>query len=156
MLMPVARRIGRCLRSNCPRLRSQHFALPKAWDDRDDNCLPHHRMPLPPTPLPQITASALHADLDPWMCLDVRTGLEYRWQHIPGAVQLQRPQILARIPKHQPIAVVCLSGHRSIPMTRWLMQQGYQQVSNLQGGFWRWWRAGYPTVSGSTPGPGDS
>ncbi len=98
-----------------------------------------------------ITASELrdlNAQNSQMLLLDVRTGLEYRWKHIPGASRLQRRQILQNTPKNQPIAVICLSGHRSVPMAKWLVKQGYENVYNLKGGFWKWWRAGFPTVSG--------
>lgn len=116
--------------------------------------------PISPMPYRNLTASELRDDqgsaienLHPpqMVLLDVRTGLEYRWKHIPGAVRLTRQQVLQQIPKDRPVTVICLSGHRSIPVAKWLTQQGYQSIYNLSGGFWTWWRAGYPTVSGSTP-----
>lgn len=106
-------------------------------------------LPLPPMIRPKdISAIALHELESSVVLWDVRTSLEYRWRHIPGALRMGRAQILAKIPQDQPIVVICLSGHRSIPGAKWLVNQGYQTVYNLKGGFWAWWRAGYPTMTG--------
>lgn len=102
----------------------------------------------PKTP-DHLTARELYERYHQMLLLDVRTGWEYRWKHIPGAVRLQRQQILQQISKDQPIAVICLSGHRSVPVANWLSKQGYHKVYNLQGGFWRWLRSHYPTTSGA-------
>ena len=42
----------------------------------------------------------------------------------------------------KPIVVLCLTGHRSLPGTRWLRDRGYQAYS-LRGGVTAWRRAGY-------------
>ncbi len=40
------------------------------------------------------------------------------------------------------MVVLCLSGHRSLPGTRWLRARGYEAYS-LQGGILAWKKAGY-------------
>ena len=97
------------------------------------------------------TASELHNCHSEVLFLDARTRLEYLLSHIPGALQLTRDQVLEQVPKSQTVAVVCLSGHRSVPVAKWLAAQGYQRVYNMKGGFWKWWWANYPTKSGSQP-----
>ena len=43
-----------------------------------------------------------------------------------------------------PVVVLCLSGHRSRPGTRWLRARGYEAYS-LQGGVMAWKAAGFST-----------
>jgi rhodanese-related sulfurtransferase len=83
--------------------------------------------------------------------IDVRGWLEYWMGHIPGAQRLSLNRILKSIPKDQPIAITCLSGHRSAIAAQWLVSQGYQQVYNLQGGLMAWQGAGYPIQRGNRP-----
>mgnify|MGYP006267120781 CR=1 FL=1 len=86
-----------------------------------------------------------------YIVLDVRGWLEYIMGHIPGAQRLSRSRILKEIPKNQAIAVVCLSGHRSLPVAHWLVGQGYQKVYNLQGGLMAWKGSGYSVKMGNRP-----
>ena len=92
-----------------------------------------------------LTAQELRERYTEMVLIDVRTGPEFRWKHIPGSLKLSRQEILQQVPRNKAIGVICLSGHRSIPMAKWLAGQGYDQVYNLKGGFWSWWRSGYPT-----------
>ncbi|HEY9644713.1 MAG TPA: rhodanese-like domain-containing protein, partial [Chroococcidiopsis sp.] len=59
------------------------------------------------------------------LVVDIRGWLEYWMGHIPGAQRLSRDRILKDIPKDQPIAITCLSGHRSAIAAQWLVTQGY-------------------------------
>ena len=49
-----------------------------------------------------------------------------------------------RLDPARPVVVLCLSGHRSRPGTRWLRARGYQAYS-LQGGVMAWKAAGFST-----------
>lgn len=84
--------------------------------------------------------------------IDIRGWLEYALGHVPGASRLSRARILKDIPKDQPIAITCLSGHRSAMAAQWLVAQGYQQVYNLQGGLLAWQSAGYAVQRGWAKG----
>ncbi|SRR5579883_877705 len=95
-----------------------------------------------------LTPAQLQAQQRQLLVVDVRGRLEYWMGHIPGAQPLNRARILKDIPKHQAIAVTCLSGHRSAIAAQWLVSQGYQQVYNLQGGLLAWQGAGYPVQRG--------
>ncbi|MCY7336600.1 MAG: rhodanese-like domain-containing protein, partial [Chamaesiphon sp.] len=81
--------------------------------------------------------------------VDARSWLEYITGHIPGAELFKRDRVLAEIPKDRSIVVACLSGHRSTPVAQWLVEQGYTQVYNLQGGLMAWKGAGYPVKAGN-------
>lgn len=97
-----------------------------------------------------LTPAQLKSRQGQLLVLDVRGWLEYWMGHIPGARRLSRDRILNDIPKHQAIAVTCLSGHRSAIFAQWLITQGYRQVYNLQGGVLAWQSAGYLVQRGAT------
>ncbi len=82
------------------------------------------------------------------LLIDVRGWLEYVMGHVPGAQRLSRDRILKTIAKDQPIAITCLSGHRSAIAAQELVTQGYRQVYNLQGGLLAWQSAGYSVQRG--------
>jgi len=82
--------------------------------------------------------------------IDVRGWLEYVMGHIPSAERFSRGRILKTIDKDQPIALTCLSGHRSAIAAQWLVSQGYSKVYNLQGGLLAWQGAGLPVQRGVT------
>ncbi len=83
------------------------------------------------------------------LVIDVRGWLEYVMGHVPGAQRLSRDRILKTISKDQPIAITCLSGHRSAIAAQELVTQGYRQVYNLQGGLLAWQSAGYSVQRGN-------
>jgi thiosulfate sulfurtransferase len=82
------------------------------------------------------------------LLIDVRGWLEYVMGHVPGAQRLSRDLILKTISKDQPIAITCLSGHRSAIVAQWLVTQGYCHVYNLQGGLLAWQSTGYSVQRG--------
>lgn len=82
--------------------------------------------------------------------LDVRTGIEYRNGHIPGALYAPSLRILtrrAKLPtdKTAPLVVTCEHGPRARLASRLLAWLGYQQVELLDGHMAGWRRAGLPT-----------
>jgi len=79
--------------------------------------------------------------------LDVRTAEEFAAGHIARAhladwkdsvAFIQQLQLLD---KERPIYIYCRSGQRAGQATEWLLQQGYKNVVNLQGGFLAWEQA---------------
>lgn len=93
--------------------------------------------------------------------LDVRTPSEFNSSHIEGAVLIPvtnsggsylSPDSLleARIdevPEDKKILVYCRSGHRSVSASTILVNAGYSDVYNMQGGINAWIDAGYPVIS---------
>ncbi len=80
--------------------------------------------------------------------VDVRTPLEYRWFHIPGALSAPfpppPPDALGIEPGAE-VIFVCMTGHRS-PLAGWRYRRlGYARVSNLT-----WGMAGYALFGGET------
>ena len=98
-----------------------------------------------------LTPAQLQSRQSQLVIVDARSWLEYLTGHIPGAQLFNRDRVLAEIPQDRAIAVACLSGHRSEPVAKWLVDQGYTQVYNLQGGLMSWKGAGYPVKGGNQP-----
>jgi rhodanese-related sulfurtransferase len=94
------------------------------------------------------------ADLQRWLAeghslqiVDARTGLEFRKGTIAGALHaplVEMPLSMQRLGLQtgKPVVVLCLSGHRSLPGTRWLRERGYEAYS-LEGGLMAWKKAGF-------------
>lgn len=82
--------------------------------------------------------------------LDVRSGMEYRMGHIPGALHLPLWKIMFRLlgalPKEKGTAlvVVCESGARSQLAGELLRKRGYTAVDYLDGDMAAWRSAGLP------------
>lgn len=49
------------------------------------------------------------------------------------------------IPKNEELVMVCKSGARSLRATYFLMNNGYEHVSNMQYGMTQWVKKGFPT-----------
>ncbi|MCB0163020.1 MAG: STAS domain-containing protein, partial [Anaerolineae bacterium] len=73
--------------------------------------------------------------------IDVREPREYAKGHIPEARLIPLGDVMAEslsIPKTQPIVLVCRSGRRSNRAASVLKEQGFENVSILQGGLLAW------------------
>jgi rhodanese-related sulfurtransferase len=82
--------------------------------------------------------------------LDVREPSEYEAARIEGAKHIPMGDIPTRA--HQEfdpddyIVVVCHHGVRSLSVTNWLRQQGYEKVQSMRGGIDGWARTVDPKV----------
>jgi len=82
--------------------------------------------------------------------LDVRTAGEFRNGHIKGSLQAnwnnerEFSDRTASLDKSKPVYVYCLSGGRSRAAAAWLVENGFKNVVNLEGGFNSWKRSGKP------------
>jgi rhodanese-related sulfurtransferase len=80
--------------------------------------------------------------------VDVRTAQEFKSGHIPGAKNVPLNQLskqLKKVPKNRTVVVVCQSGNRSRSACNLLINAGYEDVINLNGGTTRWRMAGNKT-----------
>jgi hydroxyacylglutathione hydrolase len=105
--------------------------------------------------LPQITVQALQHRLQGHavQVLDVRREPEWHAGHIEGATwwpldnfKISPPEI----DRDRPVAVHCKSGYRSMIACSLLQRAGYQNVTNVIGGFDAWQQANLPVASETT------
>jgi rhodanese-related sulfurtransferase len=95
--------------------------------------------------------SATPADVtDATWLLDVREDDEWAAGHVVGAVHIPMSALLPRVgevPKEGDVVVMCKVGGRSAQVAAYLMQQGWTNVRNLDGGAVSWVGAGRDLVS---------
>lgn len=100
----------------------------------------------------------------PPLLIDVRSKVEYVRGHAQGAVnlslfrillaqnaylrQLILPQWFLTLPKDKPIALICLTAHRSPIAAKLLHKMSFTQVFNITGGMRQWWQLKYPNYIG--------
>ncbi|GGO71829.1 thiosulfate sulfurtransferase GlpE [Bowmanella pacifica] len=80
---------------------------------------------------------------------DIRDANSFEAAHIEGATHLSNEslsQFMAATDKARPIIVCCYHGISSQQAAQFLVQQGYEQVYSLDGGF-EGWRRAFPYVS---------
>jgi rhodanese-related sulfurtransferase len=103
-------------------------------------------------------AAELQAD-GSGLLVDVREPHEFTSLRAPGAVSMPLAEFAARhedLPRDRQVLLVCRSGSRSLRATMFLMQQGFGNVANVDGGMIAWKNAGLPVRSGvPEPGEGD-
>ncbi|MFY9842196.1 MAG: rhodanese-like domain-containing protein [Terriglobales bacterium] len=82
--------------------------------------------------------------------LDVRELSEYEAARIEGAKHIPMGDIPTRahheLNPDDHIVVMCHHGVRSLSVTNWLRQQGYEKVQSMRGGIDGWARTVDPTV----------
>jgi rhodanese-related sulfurtransferase len=82
--------------------------------------------------------------------LDVREPDEWAAGHAPDAHHLpmmEVPARMAEVPTDTEVVVVCRSGGRSGQVVSYLMNNGWDNVKNLDGGMQSWSAAGRDLVS---------
>jgi len=88
---------------------------------------------------------------DSFMLLDVREPWEHQKAHIEGAILIPMGDVPSRA--HQEldpeahIIVYCHHGVRSMNVTAWLRQQGFEKAQSMAGGIDAWSRS----VDGKVP-----
>jgi rhodanese-related sulfurtransferase len=81
--------------------------------------------------------------------LDCREPWEYQTARIEPAVNIPMGEIPVRLQELDPdqhIVVLCHHGVRSMNVTAWLRQQGFEKVQSMAGGIDRWSRTIDPKV----------
>jgi rhodanese-related sulfurtransferase len=93
--------------------------------------------------LTQMASEAMTGSLP--MVLDVREPWELQTASVtPAGFELRHipmrsvPERLAELDRDQPIACLCHHGMRSAQVANFLIQQGFTQVVNIQGGIHAW------------------
>jgi len=102
---------------------------------------------------PEITAEVFarqRQQNDSPLLLDVREPWEYQTASLPDSVLMPMGEISSRahqeLDPDQPIVVLCHHGARSLSVTMWLRNQGFEHVQSLAGGIDRWSRVIDPAV----------
>jgi rhodanese-related sulfurtransferase len=75
------------------------------------------------------------------MVIDARDAAQFNGAHIPGAVNIEWRQVLAKssqIPKNKPVLIYCNTGSLSAQAGFALRVAGWDNVRILQGGFAEW------------------
>ncbi|PIP90523.1 MAG: sulfurtransferase [Bdellovibrionales bacterium CG12_big_fil_rev_8_21_14_0_65_38_15] len=78
--------------------------------------------------------------------VDVREQAEWDEAHIDGAVFLPLSQLEARfdeLPKDKSLILQCRSGKRSMNAAIFLKDNGYSDLTNLEGGIMAWMDEGF-------------
>ncbi len=104
-------------------------------------------------PLPRMTPQELSSRMlqDGIVLVDVRGAVEHHSQRIPGARHIHFGHLrshLDELPREVLIVLHCASGMRSHIAASFLQQQGFHNVSNLQGGIKAWTQAGFTVEDG--------
>ena len=97
--------------------------------------------------------------------LDVRTPEEFAAGHIPGALNIPHDQLATRLgelesAKSREIVVYCRTGRRSNLALQILQENGFKQLSHLEGDMVAWQAQKRPVETGAAetkpaePGPG--
>ncbi len=78
--------------------------------------------------------------------VDVREQAEWDEAHIDGATFLPLSQLevrFAELPKNKALVLQCRSGKRSLTAANFLQENGYEDVTNLEGGIMAWMDEGF-------------
>lgn len=94
--------------------------------------------------------SALMASGSPPLLLDVRSQSEFDSGHVSNAVLIPMAELRRRVDEVRTrrssgsVAVICLSGARSVRGAVLLKRAGFEKVFNVVGGMASWKAQGYP------------
>lgn len=101
----------------------------------------------------EITTEAVKAKLDGgdnFLLLDVREPWEFEAAHIEGAKLMPMGEVPSRahqeLDPEDSIVVICHHGIRSMNVTAWLRQQGFEKAQSMRGGIDAWSRSVDPKV----------
>ena len=87
---------------------------------------------------------------DSFILLDVREPWEFQTSHIEGSKHIPMGDIPSRahqeLDPDEHIVVVCHHGVRSLSVTNWLRQQGFENAQSMRGGIDAWSRQIDPKV----------
>ena len=95
------------------------------------------------------SALALIQDGFDGILLDVREAQEYAWAHLEGCTLAPLSELskhLEALPRDVPYLVYCKVGQRSARAGTMMLEAGFQNVTNLNGGIMDWMRLGGPVI----------
>ncbi|MEO6982195.1 MAG: rhodanese-like domain-containing protein [Edaphobacter sp.] len=84
------------------------------------------------------------------LLLDVREPWEFQTASLPNSLLMPMGEVASRAPAEldpdAPIVVLCHHGMRSLSVTMWLRNQGFEAAQSLSGGIDAWSRTVDPTI----------
>jgi rhodanese-related sulfurtransferase len=84
------------------------------------------------------------------LLLDVREPWEHATANLPNSVLMPMGEVASRahqeLDPDSPIVVLCHHGMRSLSVTMWLRNQGFEHVQSLSGGIDAWSRSIDPAI----------
>lgn len=108
--------------------------------------------------VPGITAT----ELSDWMTnenrirptlLDVRTPEEYQVSHLANAIRIEPEAEIDQLPDsvnpEEPVALYCAVGYRASELANRMIEAGFTQVYNLNGGIYQWANLDLPMTNQS-------
>ncbi|WP_206420107.1 rhodanese-like domain-containing protein [Minwuia thermotolerans] len=98
-------------------------------------------MSAPELPLEVTVAEAADMRAKGAAIVDVREPWEFDQGHIEDALLIplkSLPQRVAEVPRDRPVVINCHHGGRSMQAVNYLRQQGFGNVTNMEGGIDRW------------------
>ena len=117
-------------------------AVPAAVKEAASQASPQEAVPAPEAPKATITNvdwnKALEMSKAGAVLVDVRTPAEVAEGMAPGAVNIPLQEIQQRLgefPKDKDLLIYCRSGKRSMAASNFLIENGYEKVFNVVGGF---------------------
>ncbi len=96
------------------------------------------------------TYAALRQEAKPPVLLDVREAWEFETASIAGSLLMPMGEVTSRanteLDPDDHIVVLCHHGQRSLSVTAWLREQGFERAQSLAGGIDAWSRSVDPAV----------
>lgn len=82
--------------------------------------------------------------------LDVRSDEEFKSGHIKNAINIDWngknfKKEVKNLPRYMPLFIYCGAGYRSADAAKFLVEEGFKTVINLEGGIEAWENKGLPT-----------
>jgi len=90
--------------------------------------------------VPPATYQQLIEETENAYFLDIRTGLEYRKEHLPGFrhvnyLGLSFHKKVDSLDRDRPVFIYCQTAHRSPLVARELIRKGFTHIIDLEGGY---------------------
>lgn len=121
------------------------------WTSDMTRVFPRNPAPSPSLPTVGPKEAKSLVERENALIVDVREPDEWADARIPGAIHIPLSDIPARaaeIPRDRPVILQCRSGNRSAGATRALLDLGFTNAHNLEGGIGDWAADGLPIQYG--------
>jgi len=91
---------------------------------------------------------------DEFVLVDCRAQQDWSFEHIEHSISLPAMEIAQKLEqvltdKNAPIIIQCWIGQTSMKVAHYLKDQGYTNLTNLEGGIMNWKNQGLPVMQGS-------